>query len=136
MQKDMDILESDKTLKTTPFKVPDSYFESLGDRTFHKATHKETKLSGLSPYLALAAMFTAIVVTGRFVLEHTSVRKSWTEEDSFFYSELIPVTDPDAIYHSYAWQEDGVSEDDIIEYLIYSGITIENIENPDYEQIP
>ena len=51
--------------------------------------------------------------------------------DSFYRTaDLIPVTDPASIYFSsYEEASDGLSEEDIINYLVYTGVEPEEFDN-------
>ena len=102
-----DILQN-KQLKQTTYNVPDGYFSSLEQKLKAIPEQKEetpTLRKRLAPYAAMAAMFAMIMAAGGFF-----VGKSWTENN---------------ITEQYA---DVVTEDDIIEYLIYTDVEIEELE--------
>ena len=102
-----DILQN-KQLKQTTYNVPEEYFSSLQQRLRAIPEQKAETITlrkRLAPYAAMAAMFAMIMAAGGFF-----VGKSWTDGRT---SE------------QYA---DAVTEDDIIEYLIYTDVDIEELE--------
>ena len=119
------------------YKVPEGYFEQLQSRLETIPAQQERQSEVVSPwgrvrpYLALAACFVMIVFVGNYVL--SSSFKSADDSISFediCYADLIPVTNPYIIYddspYTYAAQETA-SEDDIVEYLISSGASVDYI---------
>ena len=102
-----DILQN-KQLKQTPYNVPYGYFSALEQRLKAIPEQKSERLTlrkRFAPYAAIAAMFAMIMAAGGFF-----VGKSWTEGN---------------ITEQYA---DVITEDDIIEYLIYTDVEIEELE--------
>lgn len=102
-----DILQN-RQLKQMTYAVPEGYFSSLEQKLKAIPEQKEetpTLRKRLAPYAAMAAMFAMIMAAGGFF-----VGKSWTDGRT---SE------------QYA---DAVTEDDIIEYLIYTDVDIEELE--------
>lgn len=142
----MDILESEKKLKEMPFSVPDGYFDNM-----QRQVMKRIGAPAANPVLsarksityrilqaaAAAAMAAAVVMGG--VSLSGNISDSRAEErminESFFYTEMMPA-DTDILYDSdsYVYIADtGPSEEDIIEYLIYSGTPVELLNESDYE---
>lgn len=147
-------------MKKMTFNVPDGYFESLQSRLSEVSRMEaRPRIRGkVSLYMAVAAGLAAVIVAGGFFLY--SVRSSSAlSSDGFYdelmYSDLIPVTDPDAVfmtvmqddtsgtdgalaadsgsYTEYGEDGDTSSEydqdgSDAMEYLIYSGISAEDVE--------
>lgn len=102
-----DILQN-RQLKQTPYNVPEGYFSSLEQKLKDIPQPKTVKLNlwrMAAPYATLAAMFTLIVAAGGFFLG-----KSWNEN---------------RITEQYA---EAVTDDDIVEYLIYTGVEIDELE--------
>ena len=102
-----DILQN-RGLKQTPYDVPEGYFSSLEQNLKSipwQNTEKVTTWKKVTPYIAIAATFALIMADGGFF-----VGKSWTENN---------------IAEQYA---EAVTEDDILEYLIYTGVEIEELE--------
>lgn len=128
-QTDMDIFQDSPELKKMPFSVPEGYFDSLREDLKKPRTIKMSVWGRLSPYAAVAAVFIFMVSAGTFFLEQTTPDQDMTEEDYMLFSDNMTIS---AIYEM---EEDGqiaeagIADEDIIEYLIYSGITAEEIEN-------
>lgn len=140
----MDILDSNKHLKDIPFGIPDGYFDSLEENVMSRAVSART--SGRRAEIrhivmrvsAAAAVAAAIVLGSISVPKHirSEKDKEQMENDSFFYTELMPVSGTaDVLYgsdNSYIADTD-LSDEDIIDYLIYSGIPVELLNESDYE---
>lgn len=133
MQTKKDILKSDSELKKLPYSVPDGYFDRMkADMVSFVIERKERQkpfIARLAPYAAVAAAFLFLVTAGTFILEKTTPATDQAELDEFyFYSNMIPVTDPYAVETIQDDQYNEIQEEEIIEYLIYSGVTAEVIE--------
>lgn len=133
MKTEKDILKSAPELKNLPYSVPDGYFDRLKAEAASIARVREERqrpfIARLAPYAAIAAVFTFLVTAGTFLLERTTPADQMEIDEFYFYSNMIPVTDPYAVETIQISSEDNVLEDeDIIEYLIYSGVTAEVIE--------
>ena len=118
------------------FSVPEGYFESLRDR-LESIPGKDGKVAPptlwmrVKPYAALAACFLAALVAGKLILNRTSGRADkadpfFDQYGELFYSDLIPVTLPESIFYDEESADD-ISNDDIINYLIESGTTAEQL---------
>ncbi len=131
MQNEKDILKSAQELKKMPYSVPDGYFDRLKAQAASAALDSGERhrpfFTRLAPYAAMAAVFVFLVTAGTFLLERTTPTAQDEMEEYFFYSSLMPVTDPYAIETVQTAQYE-IADDDIIEYLIYSGVTAEVIE--------
>lgn len=110
-----DILNN-KSLKATPHKVPEGYFEGLQKslKKHAQAPEKAFTWKRLTPYVSMAAMFASIFALGTFFLDKGTVPA--TE------NEVTVITEE--YYPQYA---EVMTEDDIIEYLIYSDIELEEL---------
>lgn len=119
---------SDK-LRQMPYSVPEGYFESFISKN-QVSAGTETAVSGtfmrkLAPYLSMAAAFLLIVTVGSFVLQYISASDDMTYEDYLVHSDIMIETD----YENDIQLAEAISADeDIIEYLIYTGVTAETIE--------
>ncbi len=74
----------------------------------------------------MAASFAAILLIGNSVLRHTA--SSQTEEPSLnesSYAEMISLTYPEAIMDALEYEGENMTEEDIINYLIESGTSME-----------
>ena len=134
MKTEKDILKSAPELKKLPYSVPDGYFDRLKAEAAACAAEREERqrpfIARLAPYASVAAAFAFLVTAGTFILEKTT-RSTQSEMDEFyFYSNMIPVTDPYAVETIQVdyYDDELLEDEDIIEYLIYSGVTAEVIE--------
>ncbi|MDE7127661.1 MAG: hypothetical protein K2O58_07195 [Bacteroidales bacterium] len=132
-----DILANAKELKQMPYSTPAGYFENFAvdlrktERQKHgsKVCLEMPVFRKLSPYLAMAAMFAVIAAAGTALMRSILPQDDLQEDGSMAYIDLIPVTEPDALYYSYNYEFDEISDDDLIEYLIYDGTDLELFNN-------
>ena len=119
---------SDK-LRKMPYIIPDGYFEDFIrtnqiSGTAEQAAHS-TQMRKLAPYLSMAAAFLLIVTAGRFLMQYTSTADEMTYEDYLVHSDIMI----EAEYENDIQIAEALpAEEDIIEYLIYTGVTAETIE--------
>lgn len=123
---DRDILAAKPELKEMPYSVPEGYFETFKAQAV-PYKEKEIGLVGrLMPYVAMAAVFVFLVTAGTFFLQRTSPVEEFTHEDFLVFSSGISNSE---YYESMNQIADAdLAEEDIIAYLIYSGIRAEEIE--------
>ena len=125
MQNDILNTKSEE-LKQMPYSVPDGYFENLEARL---QIHERPARSGLfrliSPYASMAAAFVILVTAGTFLLQRTTEQKEMTYEDFIVHSDYMLSEGYDEEFNVIETQ---MEENDIIEYLIYTGVTAEVIE--------
>ena len=128
--------------------TPEGYFEHLQARLLEIPSREEVTLSSesnvrgfrrLAPYVAIAASFLVAVMIGNFVLRQTTVPAD-PEEDTWSYvSYLASALDPDGAVPmdmaDYYIEEDGLSPEDIVEYLIADGISVEQLAYLSYEEV-
>ncbi len=119
--KNKDILTDKIHLKEMPYSIPDEYFDGLKKNL--TSCQKTSAWNKITPYVALAAMFAMLVAAGSFFLEHAS-KDNYTQEDYLVFSENMTNIIFDEYDEQYA---DAISEDDIIEYLIYTGTEIDEL---------
>lgn len=110
-----------------PYSVPEGYFESFSERLAMRSARR-SPLRRLAPYLSLAAMFAVIALVGTAVLKRFSPADDMEEYEKFMYSEFLLMTEPEEIYYSYNSDMSEISEEDIVNYLIHSGVSPENLE--------
>lgn len=127
-----DILQSSPELKKMPYTVPEGYFSSLkhelATKTKAAPVVRVSFWRRLAPYVSLAAMFVFMVAAGGFFLEHMTDQEDYSYEDFIVFSDSMTNT----IYYETAEQYAEASEpdeEDIVEYLIYIGVSAETIEN-------
>lgn len=129
------MLESNKIFNDSgkaPFAVPEGYFKNLQERLEAIPSIKGQSVSHaqrIRPYLALAACFLAAVLVGNAVLRSTATDAATHDLfNEISLADLIPVTQPDEVFMTIAPEQDSISEDDVINYLITSGTSPEAIE--------
>lgn len=105
-REEQDILQNEQ-LKSSPFCVPDNYISSL-NADLNKIPKKNagTKVNKWISYAAIAATFALLILGGGMLLK-------WQDQTATIsYAEAQELTD-----------------DDIIEYLIYTGVDLEDFED-------
>lgn len=125
-------------MHTRPFAVPEGYFESLGARLSsiprtQTEAHGDTGLRRrFLPYPVLAACTAAAVL-----IVAVLVTSPWRDEgadsqsvtfEQLLYADLVPLTDPYAVYESsYPYPETQSTLDDILNSLMAEGVSAETI---------
>lgn len=121
-----DILAEETRLKEMPFDVPEGYFDTFKAQAIPSGKTDISLTGRLMPYVAMAATFVFLVTAGTFFLQRSTPAEEFTHEDFLVFSSEISNS---AYYESMDQIADaGLAEEDIIEYLIYSGISAEEIE--------
>ena len=129
-----------KEIKNT-FNVPEGYFDQLQKRLEAiPAEHPVVQTPVVSvpfrtkvrPYLALAACMLLAFAVGNFFLgrNHTPADADYAYQDYYYMADLIPVTNPYAIYDDAPvdlYAPESSSEDDVVEYLLSSGTSVDYI---------
>ena len=124
-----DILTSQKELKERPFSVPDGYFEAFKAEAVCKSTiTAASPLRRMVPYMAAAASLALLFGVGLSLNESFKSRDVFSTEDYILFSDSMihTIYDDDASTYQYADAE--LMDEDIIEYLIYTGESPESIE--------
>lgn len=126
-EKNRDILADNPKLKEQVYSVPDGYFSGFKAGMTPYASVEPSLARRLVPYLSMAAVFIFLVTAGTFFLQRTTPSDEFTQEDFILYSSNISgiglyEEEPDQLADA------GIADEDIIEYLIYSGISAEEIE--------
>lgn len=126
-EKNRDILAYNPKLKEQVYSVPDGYFSGFKAGMTPYASVEPSLARRLVPYLSMAAVFIFLVTAGTFFLQQTTPADEFTQEDFILYSSNISgiglyEEEPDQLADA------GIADEDIIEYLIYSGISAEEIE--------
>lgn len=126
-EKNRDILADNPKLKDQVYSVPDGYFSVFKAGMTPYASVEPSLARRLVPYLSMAAVFIFLVTAGTFFLQQTTPADEFTQEDFILYSSNISgiglyEEEPDQLADA------GIADEDIIEYLIYSGISAEEIE--------
>lgn len=126
-EKNRDILADNPKLKEQVYSVPDGYFSGFKAGMTPYASVEPSLARRLVPYLSMAAVFIFLVTAGTFFLQQTTPADEFTQEDFILYSSNISGI---GLYEEETDQlaDAGIADEDIIEYLIYSGISAEEIE--------
>ncbi len=131
MIKETDILTKCHQLKEMPYSTPEGYFEGIDERVMQNIRKGQSvspfRLK-LVPYLSAAAMLAVVAGIGFGVLKHRMQDEAIIDVEDYI-SYMTPLTEPESIYYSYNTAEESLTEEDIINYLIDSGISLETISN-------
>lgn len=127
--------------KRNDITTPEGYFENLQQRISEIPARpvRVSPVHRLAPYAAIAASFLVAVLLGNSILRHTASAPA--EDDTWTYvSYLADALDPDgaAMMDIYGYEEEeepqGLSADDIVNYLLADGITVEHLNYLSYEE--
>ncbi len=135
-----DILAERPEMKKMPYGVPEGYFEDFkvsvggkvpaerGRAEKSAAKRSAAKRSVARPviFISAAASVAAALVLGAYFIFGAGGTEDFSQEDLLVFDESYI----NAEYYEYTGSiaEAEYSDDDIIEYLIYSGISLEEIE--------
>ena len=121
--------------------TPEGYFENLQGRLSEIPARpaRVSTVRRLAPYVAVAASFLVMVMIGNFVLGRTAAP---AEDDTWTYvSYLADALDPDggvpldmADYYLMDEESEGLSAEDIMNYLVADGISVEHLAYLSYEE--
>ena len=127
--------------KRNDITTPEGYFENLQQRLSEIPARpvRVSPVHRLAPYAAIAASFLVAVLLGNSILRHTAPAPA--EDDTWTYvSYLADALDPDgaAMMDIYGYEDEeepqGLSADDIVNYLLADGITVEHLNYLSYEE--
>lgn len=123
-----DILHSHSSeLRKMPYSIPEGYFEGLQNNLRINEANVSTETRSfwgrMAPYISMAAAFAIIATTGTAILRNVTERSDMSFEDYIVHSEIMIVNEEET---EEAYPE--AEAQDIVEYLIHSGITAELIE--------
>ena len=127
--------------KRNDITTPEGYFENLQQRLSEIPARpvRVSPVHRLAPYAAIAASFLVAVLLGNAILRHSTPAAA--EDDTWTYvSYLADALDPDgaALFDEADWytdqEETGLSEEDIINYLLADGISVEHLNYLSYEE--
>ena len=128
MEKEKDILKDCLQLKQMPFTVPEGYFEAFKAEASKPMVRKLDFRTRIAPYAAMAAVFIFMVTAGTFLLEKSVPEYQMTEEDYVMFADNMMNTIAYEMEYGEQIAEADLSEEDIINYLIYTGVSAEAIE--------
>lgn len=110
------------------FKVPEGYFEELGARldAIPALGRTISPMLRMKPYLALAACFLGMLLVGNAILSNTADKSSANDlYKEFAYARLIQAAE---YLQADRTEQDTISDEDVVNYLIDSGASAELIE--------
>ena len=116
--------------KHSDIQVPEGYFQDLQQRLQAIPSEQAQSPRGihrLAPYFAYAASIAILALAGNFILRKTASTSDQEETIAqwSYVSYLAQSLDPDCA--TFEWEEDTVDEDDIVNYLVDEGLTLEEI---------
>lgn len=123
-----DILKDCTELKQMPFSVPEGYFDSFKNANAVPVARRVSLWNRMAPYAAMAAVFVSLVAAGTFLLERSTPQYQMTEEDYVMFADNMMNTIAYEMEYGDQIAEADLSEEDIINYLIYTGVSAELIE--------
>ena len=123
-----DILKDRTELKQMPFSVPEGYFDSFKNANAVPVAKRVSLWNRMAPYAAMAAVFVSLVAAGTFLLERSTPQYQMTEEDYVMFADNMMNTIAYEMEYGEQIAEADLSEEDIINYLIYTGVSAELIE--------
>ncbi len=124
-EKERDILAERSDLKKMPYSVPEGYFDSFKSSAIPPEASPSRRMN--VRYLSIAATFLLLLGAGFLLLQRLSPAEEFTQEDYLVFSGSMVNTE--YYRHESQLADAEIAEEDIIDYLIYSGITAEEIEN-------
>ena len=128
--------------KRNDITTPEGYFENLQQRLSEIPARpvRVSPVHRLAPYAAIAASFLVAVLLGNAILRHST--PATAEDDTWTYvSYLADALDPDGAammdlsdYYGEEAEEEGLSAEDIVNYLLADGISVEHLNYLSYEE--
>ena len=128
--------------KRNDITTPEGYFENLQQRLSEIPARpvRVSPVHRLAPYAAIAASFLVAVLLGNAILRHSTPAPA--EDDTWTYvSYLADALDPDGAammdlsdYYGEEAEEEGLSAEDIVNYLLADGISVEHLNYLSYEE--
>ena len=129
--------------KRNDISTPEGYFENLQQRLSEipASPARVSTVHRLAPDVAIAASFLVAVMLGNAILRRTAPSPASAEDDSWTYvSYLADALDPDgaSLMDLYEDGEEGLEErlfaEDIVNYLLADGISVEHLNYLSYEE--
>ena len=116
--------------KHSDIRVPEGYFQDLQQRLQAIPEQQAQSPRGIvriAPYFAYAASIAILALVGSFIIRRTAIDPSQEETIAqwSYVSYLAQSMDPDCA--TYDWAQDALEQDDIVNYLVDEGLTLEEI---------
>lgn len=127
-QTDKDILKDVAELRRMPYSVPEGYFDTFRREMKKPQTQVVSLWSRIIPYASVAAVFIFLVSAGTFILERTTDTRDFTQEDYILFSENFSLNTIYQVHEETQLADASLADEDIIEYLIYTRVSAEEIE--------
>ena len=122
----------DDSLRKNPYSVPEGYFDSLKERAAKYAQPTPAPVFQfrrvLYTAISMAAMFILMVTAGTLLLKGVTPAEDLTEEDYMVFTEGYIELEMYDEELSEQYADASVTDEDIMEYLIYTGVSEEFIE--------
>ena len=128
--------------KRNDITTPEGYFGNLQQRLSEIPARpvRVSPVHRLAPYAAIAASFLVAVLLGNAILRHST--PATAEDDTWTYvSYLADALDPDGAamidlsdYYGEEAEQEGLSAEDIVNYLLADGISVEHLNYLSYEE--
>ena len=128
--------------KRNDITTPEGYFGNLQQRLSEIPARpvRVSPVHRLAPYAAIAASFLVAVLLGNAILRHST--PATAEDDTWTYvSYLADALDPDGAammdlsdYYVEEAEQEGLSAEDIVNYLLADGISVEHLNYLSYEE--
>ncbi len=128
-EKERDILAERPELKKMPYRMPEGYFDEF--KLNMKAYQAGRMRRKMIPYVSAAASVALLVAAGFLLSRRTSPADEFTHEDYLVFSSSMVNSIHSEYYEDPAekYADAEMANDDIIDYLIYSGVSAEEIEH-------
>ena len=126
---DKDILATRSELRKQPYGVPEGYFDSFKAEMSGKLPQAATGPWKKSmPYVAAAASLALLVSAGTIALGKFQSEDTLSQEDYILFSDNLISIDIYEEPSTYQTADAELLDEEIIEYLIYTGVSPEIIE--------
>ncbi len=125
-EKERDILAERSELKKMPYILPKGYLEEFKKNMKPPGAHSPIKKA--MPFVSVAASMVLLLAGGLLLSRLAAPDDDFTQEDFLVFSSSM-INSEYYEYSSEQYADAEIANDDIIDYLIYSGITAEEIEH-------
>ncbi len=122
MKESRDILAERPELRKMPYNLPEGYFDGFRMNMKPGRTQSPWKT-----WISVAASVVILITGGLLFSRHISPADEFTHEDFLLFSDSMINTEYFE-YTSEQYAEAEMTDEDIIDYLIYSGISAEEVE--------